>query len=546
MNTPAVTPPSDPGATARLSLRNAWAFAAGYVTLYIAADWISYVHPLASLGITPWNPPPALSLALLLMAGLRFAPALFPAALLAEIFVHDAPALIGVQLASAMALSAGYAGAAWLLAGPLRFNPNLERRRDLIMLVAVAVAAALVVGMLYVAAHAAGGMIGSGEFGLAVLRFWIGDAIGILVVAPLLLVWVRADAWRGFRRACFSAESWAQAAAVALTLWLVFGLDVTDEFKFFYLFFLPIIWIAMRHGLPGVTLALLVVQLGLIFFTQLGNHPAITVLELQALMLALTVTGLFLGVTVGERQQALAELQKSLRLAAAGEMAAALAHELNQPLTALTSYGHACKLLSAAGAERRDDLERALDEMVAEASRAGQIVRRLRDFLRGGATHLAPVSPLRLLDKAKSALAAQAEKTRTTIRVVAKPGLPTVFVDELEMEIVLRNLVVNALDAAASTSSDSRTVEIRVEPEANGFLRFSVLDTGPGVTAEIAERLFEPFSTTKTTGMGMGLAISRAIVEAHGGTLWTEQTAHGAFHFTLPIMKDEEHGDQSR
>ncbi|MBI3140288.1 MAG: MASE1 domain-containing protein [Rhodocyclales bacterium] len=521
----------------------AWALAAGYVGLYLALDWVSYIHPLASLGVTPWNPPPALSLALLLRAGLRFAPALFPAALLAEIFIHDAPTPFAVQLASALALSAGYAGAAWLLAGPLRFDPRLLRRRDLLALVAVTLAAALVVGTLYVAVHAAGELLGWSAFGEATLRFWVGDAIGVLVVAPLLLAWARAGAWRRLRRAGSRPEVWAQGATVAAVLWLVFGLEYTDEFKYFYLLFLPVIWIAMRHGLAGTALALVAIQAGLIFFTQTGSHGAVTVLELQALMLALTLTGLFLGVTVEERQSALSRLQESLRLAAAGEMAAALAHELNQPLTALASYGQAAKLLAAAGTARREELERTLDKLIAEASRAGEIVRRLRDFLRSGATQLAPVWPSRLLARTVSAFLPQAADIGVTIRNLAPANLPAVFADEQEIEIVLRNLLANALDAVAALPAGRRTVELSAAPDGEHFLRFSVRDSGAGVSADMNERLFEPFATSKAAGMGMGLVVSRTIVEAHGGALWAERAAHGAFHFTLPLL-GQDHDDK--
>jgi signal transduction histidine kinase len=510
---------------------------AGYVALYLVLDWVSYIHPLAALGVTPWNPPPAVSLALLLTAGLRYAPALFPAALLAEVFVRDAPAPLVVQLASALVLTGSYAGAAWLLAGPLRLDPALGRRRDLAVLVGVAGGAGLAAGAAYVAVHAAAGMLAWSTFDEAVLRFWVGDTIGILVVAPLLLVWARVGAWRGLRAGWTRSEIWGQAAAVALALWLVFGVDYTDEFKYFYLLFLPVIWIGVRHGLQGATLALVVIQGGLIFFTQTGSHGAVTVLELQALMLALALTGLFLGVTADERRLALARLQDSLRLAAAGEMAAALAHELNQPLTALASYGRAAKLLAAVGEDRRAQLEQTLERMVAEANRAGDIVRRLRDFLRSGATHLAPVAPADLLARAAVAAAARAGGTR--IRNRAAADLPPVYADAQEIDIVLRNLIANALDAVAALSPEDRVVELDAVPEGARFVRFSVRDAGPGVPADVLEHLFEPFASSKTTGMGMGLAISRAIIEAHGGALWAERSAQGLFHFTLPRMADE-------
>jgi integral membrane sensor domain MASE1 len=144
-------------------------------------------------------------------------------------------------------------------------------------------------------------LIAPHEFLMDVLIYWVGDVIGIIVMAPLLLVHhpVQAAALRG---PLGSRENIAQLITLLCVLWLVFGWDVADEFKHFYPLFLPLVWIAMRHGLKGATLAILAIQLGLIVFVQSIEHRSMTVLELQILMFALDSTGLFLGIAVNERQ----------------------------------------------------------------------------------------------------------------------------------------------------------------------------------------------------------------------------------------------------
>ena len=175
-----------------------------------------------------------------------------------------------------------------------------------------------------------------------------------------------------------------------------------------------------------------------------------------------------------------------------------------------------------------------IDRMLAEAQRAAEVVRRLRDFFRHGTTRLERVSLAELLERVRRTEAAGRAGCAVPITLEVEPGLPDVSVDRLQIELVMRNLLFNALEA--------------VEPQPNGgaiavtarradfrYVRIVVSDNGPGLRTASADRVFEPFVSGKPTGMGLGLAVSRAIVEAHGGTLEARFGGHGEFHVLLPV-----------
>jgi C4-dicarboxylate-specific signal transduction histidine kinase len=255
------------------------------------------------------------------------------------------------------------------------------------------------------------------------------------------------------------------------------------------------------------------------------HHPlqGLPIIELQALVAALTLTALFLGVMTDERQRANIGLQESLRLASAGEMAGAIAHEVNQPLTALTNYARSVQMLLAAG--RTSELPGVIAKMLAEAQRASEVVRRLRDFFREGRTRLERVPVSELLEGLRRG-------KMEALTVNAAPELPDVLVDRLQIELVLRNLVTNAAEAM-----DGRRHEIALTAERHDaeHVRIVVADNGPGIAPHDRERIFQPFVSGKPTGMGLGLAVSRAIAEAHGGTLDAMPGPHGEFHLILPV-----------
>ena len=357
------------------------------------------------------------------------------------------------------------------------------------------------------------------------------------MTAPLLFAAVDAARRSALVALARRPEALLQVAALAATVWLIFKGLGTDPSRQFYLLFLPLIWIAVRFGMNGAIIATGIVQIGVILGIH-GEGSSVPVVELQALLVALTLTGLYLGVTVDQRQRAEEGLRQSLRLAAAGEMAGAIAHEVNQPLTAVANYGRSAQMLlerDQAGAPQARDI---IGRILVEAERASEVVRRLRDFFRAGTTRLEVVSVEELLNAARRIADSATAGSAVSSKFAAARQLPALFVDRLQIEVILRNLIANAVEAIAGANVRDGRLTISVLRQDDRFLRIVVADNGPGIAAASRENLFEPFISGKSTGMGLGLAVSRAIAEAHGGSLQAARTAHGEFHLVLPCAQN--------
>ena len=501
--------------------------AAFFAPCYLLLDWVSYIHPFGPFNITPWNPQPALAIAWMLLGGLGNAPAVFATILLADVVIRSVP--VGITLLTALVLTAGYAAIAHVLRLLLRPQPSLRSLRHLTLFVSAVIPGTALVAAAFIAVLYAAGSLAGADAWAAWLRFWVGDGVGVLVTAPLLLVIADREGRRSFADVAARWESYLQMALLAVTLWLIFAGLRGDPAHHFYLVFPPLIWIAIRHGLGGAIIAVGVVQAGVVLGIHHHPAPGLPIIELQALVAALTLTALYLGVMMDERQRAHESLKQSLRLATAGEMAGAIAHEVNQPLTALTNYARSGQMLIAAG--RTAELGAVIERMLAEAQRASDVVRRLRDFFREGRTRLERVAVADLLESVRRD--AEKHAAAGTLAVSRDPGLPEVLVDRLQIELVLRNLLRNAEEAIHGVADGRIAFSARRDDAQH--VRIVVSDNGPGIPPSGRERVFEPFVSGKPSGMGLGLTISRAIAEAHGGSLDAAPGPHGEFHLVLPV-----------
>ncbi len=629
---------------------------AAFLVAYVALDWVSYLYPVSPLAITVWNPPPGLSLSLLLLAGLECAPALFVAALVADVVVRGAPGPVWFVVVSTAAIAAGYTLVGALLVRVAHIDPTLRRARDVILLLVFAVAGAGVIAVVSIALNVAAGLVSPQDFTRYAVRFWIGDAIGVAVTTPLILVHA---AWRAAHDPPAdprAREGLLQLASLVGALVLALWWAHPAEAALFYVLFVPVVWIAVRRGLRGTTAALVLVQIVLIGVLWARGNPLETVLQFQFLMLALASTALILAATVdeqarigarlAEREEELRtvleaapdgilsidaqgcireanpaagailgvvpaglrgrplapmlastagalvgegvgerwvlredgsrtsveysmaeasraglriavlrdvsqrraseerlreqqeELSRALRLAAAGEMTSALAHELHQPLSAMASYAKACIILAGSGDQAR--LEDSLRRMGVEIGRASDVVRRLREFFRSGAARLERIG---VADLVRDALeSTRARLARHHVALVTRLAEPAPFVlgDRVQLTVVIHNLVGNSIDALTRSDGTRRVISLSVERRGNEVV-IVVEDSGPGVPPEEMASLFTPFVTSKADGMGLGLSICRYIAEAHGGRLWAEPLPAGtAFHVALPV--DEARG----
>ena len=229
-------------------------------------------------------------------------------------------------------------------------------------------------------------------------------------------------------------------------------------------------------------------------------------------------------------------LQRTARLVTMGEMASTLAHELNQPLAAISNYAMGCVKRLETGDYRQSDLLGAMQKASFQAERAGKIIRRIRDFVRKSEPRRAAVSIEEVVEDALGFAEIDARKGAVRIRKDIAPDLPAVYADRIMIEQVVLNLVKNGIDAMVDVPGAQRQLTLSAHP-INGMVEVAVADRGHGIREEDAERLFTPFFTTKAEGMGMGLNICRSIIEFHDGRLWTEANPDGGtvFRFTLPM-----------
>lgn len=244
--------------------------------------------------------------------------------------------------------------------------------------------------------------------------------------------------------------------------------------------------------------------------------------------------------TQARLQQLQSELVHVSRLSAMGEMASALAHELNQPLAAISNYMKGSRRLLAASSDpSRSKIENALDRAAEQALRAGQIIRRLREFVSRGESEKRVESVSKLIEEAGALGLSGAREQGVQLRFNLNPDHDLVLVDRVQIQQVLVNLFRNALEAMAQSSL--RELIASNIPVDDDMIEIAVSDTGSGFHEDVKQNLFQTFFTTKETGMGVGLSISRSIIEAHGGKMWAEANASGGatFRFTLPAASCE-------
>jgi two-component system, LuxR family, sensor kinase FixL len=242
-----------------------------------------------------------------------------------------------------------------------------------------------------------------------------------------------------------------------------------------------------------------------------------------------------------ERQQTerrLHELQDGLlhvsRVRSMGQMAAALAHELNQPLTATANYVRAALRLLATPQPNLEHIRQAMNHAVEQTLRSGEIIRRMRTFVTRGEVARQAENIAQLIEEASALALIGAKERGVKVLISMDPNLPAVSVDRVQIQQVLLNLIRNALEAMDNCPVRELAITASVQDD---HVLVNVADSGSGISPEVAARLFQPFVTTKTEGMGIGLSVCRTIIEAHGGVLWMGPNSGGgcAFRFTLPM-----------
>ena len=521
-----------------------WAIGPAYLVCYSALDWASYVAPYKSFNITPWNPGVGLSFAFVLLFGQRFLPLIALAPFASSFAVLGRGADPRLELAAAMIIGGGYSlGLMWLIRPRTRFDATLASMRDLALLVGAAFASSAVVALLFTAMLVAAGYVPVTD-GLVVLRrLWIGDAIGITVVTPLVLVVATSGT---LPRP--GLESLGMLIAVVAALFAVFAPSPISHLHLFYLLFLPVIWIGLRHGLEGVAIGLALTQVGLIVGVLLTNRAGVEVTALQMLMMVLSLTGLAIGSVVSERRRIEYQLRlnqeavaRILLVGTMGELASAIAHEVNQPLTAILNYTRVIKRHIETGSVDRATALEAARKSIAQVERTSELIRSVRELIRLGRSEIGPVAPQRIVRESLDLLEHVIQRGAASVDVELARDLPPIMADVMQLEQALMNLVLNAVEAFEERGLGERRISIRVRPD-GARVEFVVQDTGPGFPAEFNVARDGPQGSTKAHGLGLGLSLTRSIIEAHGGTLTLERGNPGALaRFSIPAAAESSH-----
>jgi two-component system, LuxR family, sensor kinase FixL len=522
-----------------------WAIGAAFIAAYFALNLLTEWHEFDRLGITLWSPDDGLSLALLI-ENVAFAPFVFLAAVLVDLSIAGLHRSLGVTMAAELSLTLTYVGLAYVLKNILKFDIRQFRLPDvvaflLLVPVGAALSAFIYCGVLYL-----GGGLSPDKVFVAMIHCWIGEALGIVTVIPATTAafTYASPPWR------WSSYTLFTIFIFALGIGLGFAALVGVGDKLYYLFnllFLPVIWVAMREGYAGVALALVTIQLTLAVLTAFVGYNTTDFAILQLLMLVLSITGLLLGAVTTERQDAALRLREQKRELArmvsnarAGAMGMALAHEVSQPLSTVATYLHAARRLLQASPASEPVMD-ALIKAEAEAQRAREVLERIRDFVSSGNLNLTAVDVRALADKLGELCREEAAARGVLVEVESMGLVPLVEADGIQIEQVLINLVANAIDAAAERSDARGRVTMRVAAKDNAIM-LRVEDNGYGVAPELADNIFDAYQTTKPRGMGLGLHLSRRIVQRHAGRLWWEPITTGGARFVVELpIKGCEH-----
>ena len=525
---------------------------------YLGLEWLSSIHEFMSVPITPWNPGLGLVFAFMLLSGPAYALVLFAGVIIAELVVLRTDLHWPIIVAIAAIIALVYGTAAVVTRRTLRLDAGLYHVRDLFVLLTSGILAALITALLVALVLLLDHRIELGNVRVAATPLLLGDAIGIAVMTPLTLRLVMLLQGRaslsGYSRH-LTAEVALYAALCCAALWVVFGSEWPGGLKYFYLLFVPVVLAAVRHGFDGACISLAVTQFALVGLMHRFGYDAAAFTDMQTLMLVLTGTGLIVGAVVSERKQTAelvqlaeemlrekeAEAAQAARFSLVSGMATALAHEINQPMTAARALARSVQHLLESPAP---DLPRAKGNIVnaiAQIDHAGGVVRRMRDFLRRGGPHVSTFEVETMLEDTLAL--ARPDASARGIELVLSPAnnLPPAHGDRIQLQQVLLNLIRNATEAIAAAPKPNSRIEIATLALPSS-IEFSVRDNGPGIAPTIADRLFEPLTTSRQQGLGLGLSISQGIVESHGGRIWLHSRDKGAteFRFTLPLDKRPE------
>jgi two-component system sensor kinase FixL len=522
--------------------RAAWVVA--FLAAYLGFEQISFIGPAPPLVLTPWNPALGLCVVAVMWWGPRILPFVFIAPILTNI-ITDWPA-INLTYAAWVGLM-GAAETLAVTASARRLsravpNPLLKNKLAAVLLTCLPIALAFAAVNAFVLEQMQ--MLAVTESWTqqleAVMRIWVGHVIGIFIVTPLC--WL-ALSLRRPRAVSVKVvlEIAAQATFVAAAVWLAFGENPLRASRYFYIVFLPMIWIVLRWGMNGAIIMNAFVQISMVVSLSWAGHDSVDVTLFQAFLVVLAASSFTLGLAVDQSRASAqqlrvreGELAASLKVAATGELAGTLAHELGHPLGAISNYAAALDHVIAKVAPDSPEAAGISRKLSREITRATDTLHRLRDFFRTGSLALERVDMGALVREAVTLLHDRLEVKAISPSIVIQGGSNVVLADRVQIHAVIHNVLTNAVDALRLASAEDRMIAITVSRTADG-VTLEIDDSGVGVAADVRDHIFEPLTTTKKDGLGLGLSMSRSVVAAHGGRIHLEESRLGGARFVITL-----------
>lgn len=515
-----------------------------YAVAFVSLDWLSQRFTDQTAAASSWNPAVALPFIAILLQGRKVIPFVFAVAVASSLIMRleiETPTLaivdgfmtVGIHCVAAIVVASRRFG----------FDARLTAPRDLVILLAAAVmssaTAAVVNGLVLVA----GAGLSIAALLKPTLRYWVGDLIGIAIIAPLgLLVLQKQLTFRPTRLEILQYVITAGLLAVA------FAAREAGRFPYFYFLFFPVIWIALTSGLEGAVAVLALIQVGMVGVVLFTRLDFLDVADFQARMLALAATGLIAGSLVSaqrrseeryrSQQSALAQVATRGSLV---ELGTAIAHEVNQPLSAASTY--ASLVVETLALERLSDPTALVNarNVVRQIDRASSVVRKVRALVRPAEDDAAPVAPEQIIREVLELVESDASAQNIDVRTDIGPHLPALFVDRLQVEQAMINLTRNAIEAIRDLGTAQGNVSLYAREVLNGAVELGVIDNGPGFPAGFNLDNLQPFKSAKRDGLGVGLSLCQTVAMANGGRLVIHPSDNGA-HIALVF---ETHRGQS-
>jgi two-component system, LuxR family, sensor kinase FixL len=517
------------------------------VLVWIFLDWATFIHSYKSSLITPWEPGIGILFAVIIHDGILYGLALFIGVVCAEFVTRGGALGLPMTLASAAIIAGIYTSAAVIARRHFAIDVKLKRLRDSVILILIGVGSAIVVESLLSLLLMSAGWFDVDDLYPSIVRGFVGDIIGIAVVSPLVLrSWYLRHELTPERIRSVLPEFAIYVTLIVAGLWSI----VHSSNHHFYPLFLPVIVSAIRRGLDGACFSLLVTQIGLVLLLQYYGFDAETFTDFQVFMFVLTVTGLTVGAIISEREQvqrAFDHAQERLkqkesdsiqagRFSLVNAMASAVAHEINQPITAARALVRSAEHILESAAPDLSRAKRNLATSIVQMDAAASTIRRMREFIRHGRPSKGELDVRELVEDALMLLRPELTMTSIQTETFIERDLPTLHGDRGQLEQLILNLVRNSIEAIAGAGRQDGCVTVAARRSKRRFnLEMSVCDNGPGVAPGIVDRIFEPLTSSKEEGLGLGLSISASIAEAHGGRLWLERSGSDVTEFRLSI-----------